>query len=219
MGASKNVAAGAASLGRGGLAIVIDEATDSGDLVLAATRVSGAGVNALALHARGLTELALTPAQVSALGLPPMSAWWSPPGKSFTVSIEARTGVTTGISARDRAETVRAVVARDAGPRDWVSPGHVFPLRAPATSLASARNRAVAALVLARLAGAGDGAVLSQILDDEGELARGPYLRSLAARLGIACVDVDELAAAEGRASRLETGRRRQPHKEKASWV
>jgi 3,4-dihydroxy 2-butanone 4-phosphate synthase/GTP cyclohydrolase II len=191
------VASAVGHIRRGGFAIIIDEQTDTGDLVLAATRISADGINTLATHARGLTELALSPARIAALGLPPMSAWWDAPSKPFTVSIEARRGVTTGISARDRAETVRVAVSPHTRPGDLVSPGHVFPLRAPARRLADARTRTVAALSLARLAGCGEGAVLSQILDDAGELARGPVLRALAHRLGTACIGIDELAAYE----------------------
>jgi 3,4-dihydroxy 2-butanone 4-phosphate synthase/GTP cyclohydrolase II len=209
------VAVAIAHVARGSLAIIVDEQSDTGDLVMAAARVDAAGINALATHARGLTELALSPARVAALALPPMTARWESPSKPFTVSIEARHGISTGISARDRAETVRVAVAPETEPGDLISPGHVFPLRAPAPRLSQKRDRTVAALTLSRLAGCGEGAVFSQILDNAGDLARGPQLRALAHQLGIACIGIDDLAAHE----RLIGTVTFTHHQERASWV
>jgi 3,4-dihydroxy-2-butanone 4-phosphate synthase len=100
------VAEAATTLAAGGLAILLDDETGVADLVMAARRVTREGIALMAVHGRGLTELALSPARVAALRLPPMVPGWDTPRKPFTVSIEAREGVSTGISARDRAHTI-----------------------------------------------------------------------------------------------------------------
>jgi 3,4-dihydroxy 2-butanone 4-phosphate synthase/GTP cyclohydrolase II len=179
----------AAALASGGLAIVVDVAAGSADLVMAAGRVSTAGIAFMATHARGLTELSLSAERVAALQLPPMVPHRETPRKPFTVSIEARRGVGTGISAADRAQTIRVAVAEESGPEDLISPGHVFPLRA-----GPGFARAEAALALARLAGAGEGAVLCTILDEAGELARDRYLIGLSARYDLPQVRTSSIA-------------------------
>src|SRR3954454_22570900 len=151
--------------------ILIDEERGTADLLLAGGRATQAGIAFQAVHARGLTELALSAERVDALRLPPMAPHWEAPRKPFTVSIEARRCVGTGISASDRAETIRAAVAPGATADDLIAPGHVFPLRARPGGLAEARGRAEAALALVQAAGCGEGAVLCPILDDEGDLA------------------------------------------------
>lgn len=193
----KKVRAAAEELARGGLAIVVDERAGTGDLVAAAAGVSAKTVNLLALHARGLTELALPARQIDALNLAPMATGWGAPRKAFAVSIEARVGVSTGISAHDRAVTIRAAVQADARPTDLISPGHVFPLRVPPSAFAAHPERARAALTLAAFAGRGEGAVLSEVLDDQGELARVPWLTELGERLGVVLVGFDDLVAYE----------------------
>ena len=196
-------------LAGGGAVIVIAEGRATGDLVLAADRVSAAGINLQVTHARGLTELALSPARIAQLRLPPMISDWEAPRKAFAISIEARHGVSTGISAPDRAATIRAAVAEGATDADLVSPGHVFPLRARTGALSDLLGepdvRAEAAVALATLAGCGEGAVLSAILDDEGEVASGAALWALAGRIGCPCVSVAEIAAAQlqAKAARL----------------
>jgi 3,4-dihydroxy 2-butanone 4-phosphate synthase/GTP cyclohydrolase II len=182
-----NLAAGV--LAGGGQAILLDEQGQA-DLVLAAGRVTAAGVAFMAAHGRGLIELALTPARVAALRLAPMVPHWDTPRKPFTVSVEARRGVSTGISAADRAETIRVAVAPETRPDDLISPGHVFPLRASDDGF----GRAEAALSLARLSGGGEGAVLCTILDDAGEVAGDRYLTGLSARYDLPVVRASSIA-------------------------
>jgi 3,4-dihydroxy 2-butanone 4-phosphate synthase / GTP cyclohydrolase II len=192
---SRSVAAAAAALQGGRPAIVVDRDAGTADLMLAGGRVSPAGIAFLATHARGLTELALSAERVAALRLPPMATSWEAPRKPFTVSIEARRGVDTGISARDRAETIRVAVAEGASAGDLIAPGHVFPLRARPGGLAEERGRVEAALALARLAGCGEGAVLCPILDDAGDLADQATLEVLAARFTLPRVSIAAVAA------------------------
>jgi len=192
---SRSVADVATVLDGGGPAIVVDQDAGTADLMLAAGRVSRTGIAFLATHARGLTELALSAERVAMLRLPPMSVGWEAPRKPFTVSIEAARGVDTGISARDRAETIRVAVADGARAEDLIAPGHVFPLRARPGGLAEERGRVEAALALARLAGCGEGAVLCPILDDAGDLADQAALEVLAARFTLPRVSIAAIAA------------------------
>jgi 3,4-dihydroxy 2-butanone 4-phosphate synthase/GTP cyclohydrolase II len=185
----------AGALEAGDPAIVVDDEAGTADLMLAAGRVSRAGIAFLATHARGLTELALSAERVATLRLPPMAIGWETPRKPFTVSIEASRGVDTGISARDRAETVRVAVADGASAEDLIAPGHVFPLRARPGGLAEVRGRVEAAVALARFAGCGEGAVLCPILDDTGDLAAQAALEVLAARFTLPRVSIAAIAA------------------------
>lgn len=186
------VSLAAAALEAGELVILVDDASGVADLVMAAGRVSAAGIAFMATHARGLTELALSAERVAALRLLPMVPHWDTPRKPFTVSIEARRGVGTGISAADRAETIRVAVAEESGPDDLISPGHVFPIRAAAGG--SPFARAEAALALVQRGGGGEGAVLCTILDDAGELARDRYLTGLSARYDLPQVRTSSIA-------------------------
>jgi 3,4-dihydroxy 2-butanone 4-phosphate synthase/GTP cyclohydrolase II len=174
--------------------VLVDEEEGYGDLVMAASTVTAAGINLLAKHGRGLTSLALSAARVQALGLPPMAASWGPPRKPFTVSIEAREGVATGISAADRARTIRVAVDPDTRPGDLVSPGHVFPLRAHPRGLAGAQGRVESALALVARASRIEGAVLTEILDDQGDLARLPAVAALAARLQLPWISIQTVS-------------------------
>jgi 3,4-dihydroxy 2-butanone 4-phosphate synthase/GTP cyclohydrolase II len=191
---TQSVADAAAALQDGGPAIVVDEDAGTADLMLAAGRVSRAGIAFLATHARGLTELALSAERVATLRLLPMAVGWEALRKPFTVSIEAARGVDTGISARDRAETIRVAVADGASAEDLIAPGHVFPLRARPGGLAEQRGRVEAGLALARLAGCGEGAVLCPILDDAGDLADQAALEVLAARFAVPRVSIAAIA-------------------------
>jgi 3,4-dihydroxy 2-butanone 4-phosphate synthase / GTP cyclohydrolase II len=188
-----DVEAAVAAIAKAGVVAVVDEWAGTGDLVTAAQAVAAAQVNFLAQHGGGLTGLALSAGRVAALGLPPMSARWDQPRKPFAISIEARRGVTTGISAADRARTIRVAVDPGTRPEDLVSPGHVFPLRAHPDGIAAARGRVEAALALVRMAGFEEGAVLTEVLDQNGELAGPRALRALAQRLGIPLVPIGEV--------------------------
>jgi 3,4-dihydroxy 2-butanone 4-phosphate synthase/GTP cyclohydrolase II len=190
----QRVEVAADTLHRGELVILLDEEGGTADLIMAAGRVTGAGIAFLATHARGLTELALSAARVAALRLPPMSSGWEAPRKPFTVSIEARVGVGTGISARDRAETIRVAVDHGSGPEDLIAPGHVFPLRGRPGGLTEGQGRVEAALALAELAGCGEGAVLCPILDEAGDLADGATLEVLAARFAMPRLTIAAIA-------------------------
>jgi 3,4-dihydroxy 2-butanone 4-phosphate synthase/GTP cyclohydrolase II len=163
----------------GKMVILVDEEDreNEGDLVLAAEFVSAEAVNFMARYGRGLICLTLTEEKCRSLNLPLMvSNNSSPLGTNFTVSIEAAEGVTTGISAADRARTVQAAVRADAGPADIVQPGHIFPLMAQKGGVLVRAGHTEAGCDLAQLAGAMPAAVICEILKDNGEMARLPDL-------------------------------------------
>ena len=183
---------------RHGRTIVLydDVGEHEGDLVLAADHVTAEAIAFMAREARGLIRLALPAERCDALGLPPMPARnRSRLAGAFTVSVEARDGVTTGISAADRAQTIRVAADPASGAADLVRPGHVFPLRAtPGGVLKRARNTE-AAVELAELAGLVPAAVICQVLDDDGEVATRPELERFCARHGLALVAVSDVVA------------------------
>jgi len=168
-----------ADLRVGKMVILVDEEDreNEGDLVLAADFVSAEAINFMARYGRGLVCLTLTEEKCRRLNLPPMvNINSSPLGTAFTVSIEAAEGVTTGISAADRARTVQAAVRADAGPADIVQPGHIFPLMAQKGGVLVRAGHTEAGCDLAQLAGAMPAAVICEILKDNGEMARLPDL-------------------------------------------
>jgi 3,4-dihydroxy 2-butanone 4-phosphate synthase/GTP cyclohydrolase II len=163
----------------GRMVILVDEEDreNEGDLVLAADHVTPEAINFMARHGRGLICLTLTEAHCQRLNLPPMVRDnRSPLGTNFTVSIEAAEGVTTGISAQDRATTIRAAVRADARAEDIVQPGHVFPLRAEPGGVLSRAGHTEAGCDLAQLAGLTPAAVICEILREDGSMARLPDL-------------------------------------------
>ncbi|MDR0578637.1 MAG: 3,4-dihydroxy-2-butanone-4-phosphate synthase [Candidatus Accumulibacter sp.] len=173
-----------AELRAGRMVILVDEEDreNEGDLVLAAEHVTPEAINFMVTHARGLVCLTITEARGRQLGLAPMARDnKSPYGTAFTVSIEAAEGVTTGISAQDRARTVRAAVARDAGPDDIVQPGHVFPIVARPGGVLVRAGHTEAGCDLAQLAGLAPAAVICEILKEDGTMARLPDLVEFAA--------------------------------------
>ena len=174
-----------ADLKAGRMVVLVDEADreNEGDLLLAAEHVTPETVNFMARYGRGLICLTLTEEKCRALNLAPMVANnRSPLGTNFTVSIEAAEGVTTGISAADRARTVQVAIRADATPRDLVQPGHVFPLVAQDGGVLVRAGHTEAGCDLARLAGLTPAAVICEILKDNGEMARLPDLVEFAAR-------------------------------------
>jgi 3,4-dihydroxy 2-butanone 4-phosphate synthase/GTP cyclohydrolase II len=185
-----------AELRAGRMLVVADDehAGSTGGLTIAAEHATAEAVNLMATHGRGLVSLALTPERCVALGLPPMAREASPHGPEFTVSIEAREGVSTGISAADRARTIRVAVDPEAGPTDLVRPGHMFPVRTRPGGVLERRARAEAAVDLARLAGLRPAGVTCEVLDDDGALATVPALRALCAAHGLKMVSVAALA-------------------------
>src|SRR5688572_33026945 len=167
----------------GKMVILVDEEDreNEGDLVLAADFVTPEAINFMARYGRGLICLTLTEEKCRQLNLPLMVASNnSPLGTNFTVSIEAAEGVTTGISAADRARTVQAAIRADAGPRDVVQPGHIFPLMAQEGGVLVRAGHTEAGCDLARLAGLAPAAVICEILGENGEMARLPELEAFA---------------------------------------
>ena len=178
--------------------VVTDDAgrEDEGDLIVAAAHASPANIAFMAVHGRGLICLALDGAAVDRLALP-LAPQRGPSrhGTAFTHSIEARTGVTTGISAADRARTIAVAVDPASGPGDIATPGHVFPLRAAPGGVLERPGHTEAAVDLARLAGLPPAGVLCEILSDDGTMARGAALAAFAARHGLKMTSVAAIAA------------------------
>jgi 3,4-dihydroxy 2-butanone 4-phosphate synthase/GTP cyclohydrolase II len=190
----------------GHFVIVVDDEDreNEGDLVIAAEFATPGAINFMAREGRGLICVALTGARLDYLGLPPMV----PParnrsgfGTAFTVSVEARLGVTTGISAPDRARTIAALIDPASGPGDLVSPGHIFPLRARDGGVLERGGQTEAAVDLARLAGLTPAGVICEIMAADGTMARRPALEAFADRHDLPLVSVAAL-----RRYRLEHG-------------
>jgi 3,4-dihydroxy 2-butanone 4-phosphate synthase / GTP cyclohydrolase II len=181
---------------RAGRLVILADGRGRADLVAAAHTVDDAAVNFMATHGRGLIAIAMSAARVDRLRLQPMAAGWSAPDRPFTISVEASAGISTGISAGERAHTIRTAAATHARPADLTSPGHIFPLRAVAGGLGQRRGRVEAAVALIERAGLGDAAALCEILDDDGELAALDTVRRLAFDHALAAISIDELAAA-----------------------
>ncbi|MDQ2963654.1 MAG: bifunctional 3,4-dihydroxy-2-butanone-4-phosphate synthase/GTP cyclohydrolase II [Pseudomonadota bacterium] len=161
------------------MAVLVDEEDreNEGDLIVAADCVTPEVINFMAKHGRGLICMPITEARARQLNLAPMTPVnRSVHGTNFTVSIEAARGVTTGISAADRAHTIRVACARDATPEDIVHPGHVFPLVAQQGGVLARAGHTEACCDLARLAGHSPAAVLCEIMNDDGTMARLPDL-------------------------------------------
>ena len=172
----------------GQMVVLVDDDDErlGGVLMAVAETIDAAQVNFMARHARGLICLALTPARCAQLALPPMvSEAASAQASRFTVSIEAAEGIATGISAADRAHTVRTAVARGAQPRDLVQPGHIFPLRAEPGGVLKRAGHTEGGCDLARLAGFEPAALLAEVLNDDGTLATGARLADFARNHGL----------------------------------
>jgi 3,4-dihydroxy 2-butanone 4-phosphate synthase/GTP cyclohydrolase II len=182
----------------GRMVILVDDEgrENEGDLVFGAEFATGESITFMAVHARGLICLALEEAAVQRLGLPSMVSDESMERKSaFTVSIEARIGVTTGISALDRALTIQAASAPDATARDIVSPGHVFPLRAVAGGVLSRDSHTEGSVDLMRIAGLRPAAVICRVMKNDGEMAHMEDLRLYSERHDIPIVSIAEVVS------------------------
>src|SRR5687768_14856911 len=182
----------------GRMVILVDDEDreNEGDLVFAAELVTPELINFMAKEARGLICLAMDDAMIDRLELPPMVRDnQASLGTAFTVSIEARHGVTTGISARDRATTIRAAIADDTGPEKIVSPGHIFPLRARKGGVLVRTGQTEGSVDLARLAGLKPAGVICEIMRDDGEMARRPELEEFGKKHGLMLLSVADMIA------------------------
>ncbi len=182
----------------GKMVILVDDEDreNEGDLVFAAELVTPEAINFMATHARGLICLAMDDAMIDKLELAPMVRDnQASLGTAFTVSIEARHGVSTGISARDRSTTIRAAIADDAGPSKIVSPGHIFPLRARKGGVLVRTGQTEGSVDLARMAGLKPAGVICEIMREDGEMARRPELEEFAAKHGLILLSVADMIA------------------------
>ena len=183
---------------KGRMFILVDDEDreNEGDLVIPAQWATPEAINFMARHARGLICLALTRERVEQLGLPLMSQNnRTRHSTAFTVSIEAREGVTTGISAADRARTVSVAIDPSCGPQDIVTPGHVFPLVARDGGTLERTGHTEAAVDLARLAGLNPAGVICEIMNDDGTMARRNDLITFAQRHGLKIGTIADLIA------------------------
>jgi len=180
----------------GRMVILVDDEDreNEGDLCMAAEAVTPEAINFMATYGRGLICLSMPPDKIDALDLPPMVDHnTSPFGTGFTVSIEARCGVSTGISAADRATTILTAVADDARPRDLVRPGHIFPLRAREGGVIVRAGQTEGSVDLARLAGKKPCGVICEIMDDDGTMARMPRLEKFSQKHGVGICTIADL--------------------------
>ena len=183
---------------QGKMVILVDDEDreNEGDLTMAAEAVTTEHINFMAKYGRGLICLTLTPERCDELDLRPMTANnTSPFETAFTVSIEAKHGVTTGISAADRARTILTAVDKNAGAKDLVSPGHIFPLRARKGGVLVRSGQTEGSVDLARLAGLTPAGVICEIMNDDGAMSRMPELKEFSQRHGIKICTIADLVA------------------------
>lgn len=183
---------------KGRMVILVDDEDreNEGDIIIAADFVSAEAINFMATHARGLICLALHPDQVDRLQLPQMVSDEknsSPNKTAFTVSIEAAEGVTTGISAQDRAHTVRVASNPTSGPKDIQMPGHMFPIRANKNGVLSRNGHTEAGVDLAKLCDLNPAAVICEVTNEDGTMARVPDLFKFASKFGIKMGTIKDL--------------------------
>lgn len=185
---------------KGEIVIIVDDEDreNEGDLAIAADFVTPEMVNFFAREGRGLICIAMTGEMIDRFALPLMV----PPkdnrsgfGTAFTVSVEAAEGVTTGISAHDRAHTIRTLIRPDAGPADIVTPGHTFPLRARDGGVLERGGQTEASVDLARLAGLTPAAMICEVMSADGSMARLPELQEFAARHRMKIITVEALTS------------------------
>lgn len=180
----------------GKMVILVDDEDreNEGDLTLAAEKISAEAINFMARYGRGLICLSLTQEKIEQLQIPMMIGHNTSPFRTaFTVSIEAKQGVTTGISAADRATTILTAIADDAGPDDLVMPGHIFPLRARKGGVLVRTGQTEGSVDLARLAGLKPAGVICEIMKDDGTMARLPDLEIFATEYNLKIVTVRDI--------------------------
>ncbi|HWX74751.1 MAG TPA: 3,4-dihydroxy-2-butanone-4-phosphate synthase, partial [Solirubrobacteraceae bacterium] len=183
---------------QGKMVVVCDDADreNEGDLTMAAQFVTSEAINFMAKEGRGLICLSLSPERCDELGLDLMAAKNESSFETpFTVSVEAREGVTTGISAHDRAHTIQVAIDPETRPRDLVQPGHVFPLKSRAGGVLERAGQTEAAVDLARLAGLNPAGVICEVMNDDGTMARMPDLVGFAQLHGIKIGAIADLIA------------------------
>jgi len=191
---------------RGHMVVVCDDEDreNEGDLTMAAQFVTPEAINFMATHGRGLICLSLTPERCDELGLDLMAAKNESPFETpFTVSVEAAEGVTTGISAADRARTIQVAIDPDSTPRDLVQPGHVFPLKAKPGGVLERTGQTEAAVDLARLAGLNPSGVICEIMNEDGTMARVDDLVPYCEQHGLKMITVADLIAYRRKHDRL----------------
>ncbi|WP_188260902.1 3,4-dihydroxy-2-butanone-4-phosphate synthase [Azospirillum tabaci] len=182
----------------GGVVVVDDEDRENeGDVIYAAETITAEQMALLIREGSGIVCLILTDADTRRLDLPPMvGSNTARFGTAFTVSIEAREGVTTGVSAADRVTTIRTAIADGCRPEDLARPGHVFPIRAHAGGLAARRGHTEATIELTTLAGRRPAGVLCEVMNPDGTMARLPELVAFAERNGMPMVSIEDLVGA-----------------------
>jgi 3,4-dihydroxy 2-butanone 4-phosphate synthase/GTP cyclohydrolase II len=191
---------------QGKLVVVVDadDRENEGDLTIAAQFATPEAVNFMATHARGLICLCLTDERCEELDLRPMTDRNETPyGTAFTVSVEAREGITTGISAADRSRTIQVAIDPSKGPQDLVQPGHVFPLKARRGGVLERAGQTEAAVDLARLAGLNPAGVVCEVMNEDGTMARVPDLIPYCERHGLKLVTVADLIEYRRRTEKL----------------
>ncbi len=190
----------------GRMVIMIDDEDreNEGDLVIAAEHVTPASINFMALHGRGLICLTLTEERCDALGLTPMvQENTSPFQTGFTISIDAKAGTTTGISASDRAVTIKTAINPKTLPSDLARPGHIFPLRARKGGVLVRTGQTEGSVDLAKLANLSPAAVICEIMKEDGSMARLPDLQEFAARHDLSIVSVADIVKHRMQTERL----------------
>lgn len=196
MSAGQDLDRALADLAAGKIVVLTGDRLRGGDIdfLVAARHADAAAVNFMATHGRGLICLSITPDRAAQLGLSLLNPGTErQTGRPFARSIEAATGVTTGISAADRARTVEVAIDAAATSDDIVSPGHVFPLIAQPGGVLARPSAVEGSIELCRMAGVGDTAVICSILRDDGEMARIDDIGDLIARHGLAIADISAL--------------------------
>ncbi len=196
--AADSIPAALEALRAGEIVIVVDDEDreNEGDFIIAAEKVTPQAVNFIAKHGRGLICLAATGERLRELDIEPMvSRNTAALGTNFTVSIDAADGITTGISAADRARTVQVFIDPRTRPRDLARPGHIFPLEAQPGGVLQRAGHTEAVVDLCRAAGMYPAGLLCEIMDDDGEMARMPRLRELAREHGLQLITIADLIA------------------------
>jgi 3,4-dihydroxy 2-butanone 4-phosphate synthase/GTP cyclohydrolase II len=188
----------------GRMVIVIDDEDreNEGDLTMAASKVTPESINFMARHGRGLICLAMMPDKLQQLEIP-LERSDNPRDTAFCVSIDARDGTSTGISAADRARTVHVAISPDAKPRDLARPGHVFPLRARSGGVLVRAGHTEAAVDLSRIAGLESAGVICEIMNEDGTMSRVPELTKFARRHGLLMITIADLIKHRMRTERL----------------